>query len=261
MRKRSTSSNAFGDHKFYASFKHKCELEDMKKQSKHLKNELRSKDNEIKILKQSGAVETSSVSYDDLKQQMQDIQLRLYSDDCSPAEMETLNIEYERLEKILEKMPEFLAAKEKEEEAWSIQNHEENESAHRLIFWNLENTPTSEKEKRFRQAPALKLVTYNPEKILKLHDNDWTTFVSHGLNLLEARAVFFSLPKFRKDQTKQLQFMESVKNKIEDLKNQTFVAKPIVAKKQVKLQRPQTSTTSSEGGFLEELVQRRKKFN
>eukprot|EP01125_Pyxidicula_operculata_P010969 TRINITY_DN3600_c1_g2_i3.p1 TRINITY_DN3600_c1_g2~~TRINITY_DN3600_c1_g2_i3.p1 ORF type:complete len:280 (+),score=64.62 TRINITY_DN3600_c1_g2_i3:112-840(+) len=197
MRKRSTSSNAFGDHKFYASFKHKCELEDMKKQSKHLKNELRSKDNEIKILKQSGAVETSSVSYDDLKQQMQDIQLRLYSDDCSPAEMETLNIEYERLEKILEKMPEFLAAKEKEEEAWSIQNHEENESAHRLIFWNLENTPTSEKEKRFRQAPALKLVTYNPEKILKLHDNDWTTFVSHGLNLLgNYRAIAYIVGLF-----------------------------------------------------------------
>jgi len=109
--------------------------------------------------------------------------------------------------------------------------------------------------------PVLTLLTLSKDRITKKHENDWVAMTPHNLTLTEARAIYAVLPTFRRDQQRQIQFVEALKTKIEDLKKKATqpLERPIAPKKDmIKFVRPAVV----EGGpssFLEELMQRNHK--
>ena len=72
----------------------------------------------------------------------------------------------------------------------------------------------------------LKLVLRTPEQLLKLHERDFTSLTTQNLTLQEARALYAAMPAFRKEQEKQVAWVDSLKNKIENEMSKPAKAPP-----------------------------------
>jgi len=115
----------------------------------------------------------------------------------------------------------------------------------------------------YGRKPELKLLLRTPDSILKAHINDFKTLSTQNLDEDEARALYHNMPKFRAEQDKQLEFVEQLRNKIEQEKGKPKKKPPppIQATKKVVIKKaePEETDTGGGGGFLEELLKKRKK--
>lgn len=112
-----------------------------------------------------------------------------------------------------------------------------------------------------KTKPELKLVLRTPEQLIKLHERDFMSLTTQNLTLQEARALYAAMPNFRREQEKQLQWVDALKNKIENEMSKPAKAPPppIAPKKVVKLPKAPKKTGGGGGGgdFLQELLQKR----
>eukprot|EP01126_Amoeba_proteus_P062162 TRINITY_DN8411_c0_g1_i8.p1 TRINITY_DN8411_c0_g1~~TRINITY_DN8411_c0_g1_i8.p1 ORF type:complete len:126 (-),score=39.91 TRINITY_DN8411_c0_g1_i8:364-741(-) len=123
---------------------------------------------------------------------------------------------------------------------------------------------SSSRTKLLVRKPELKFVGYTPEVIAKKHANDFSGCTTQNLTEEEARALYACMPKFRKDQEKQIQFVEQLKNKIESemKKPKTKAPPPIQATKKVVFKKPSGGgIIGGAPGFLDELMRKRKAVN
>jgi len=193
-----------------------------------------------------------------IQKELSEMQSKLFDPDIDPAEAEVINIEYEKLTNQMEKMPEYQLQLKKEKEKWARDNYELNKSGFERTAQALQSMPARRREELLKKEVCLTLLTMNVELIKKKYKGEWKTMTPHNLTLDQARAVYCVLPEFRPDQVEQLQFVESLKQKIEDLQNKKPIDKPIKGKA-IKFKRPTAPAANSGGGFFEELLQKRKK--
>ncbi|KNC76535.1 hypothetical protein SARC_10969, partial [Sphaeroforma arctica JP610] len=62
-----------------------------------------------------------------------------------------------------------------------------------------------EMQKKIAKNPELSLIDVDSKIIGNLHQNDFRQFVLLGLSSKELRAIYYVLPKFRSDQTIQIE--------------------------------------------------------
>jgi len=93
------------------------------------------------------------------------------------------------------------------------------------------------------------------DSILKLHQNDFKMFTMKNCNNDEIRAIRAVLPKFRKDQPIQYDWMESLDNKIDTLGNEQV--KPKAPKKPaIQLKLPKIKPGAPAGDIFAEIRSR-----
>jgi len=110
-----------------------------------------------------------------------------------------------------------------------------------------------------KTKPELKLVLRTPEQLLKLHERDFTSLTTQNLSLQEARALYAAMPSFRKEQEKQVAWVDSLKNKIETEMSKPAKAPPppIPAAKKVTMPKAPKKAAGGGGDFLAELLAKR----
>jgi len=99
---------------------------------------------------------------------------------------------------------------------------------------------------------------------MKKHENDFNSLTTQNLTLQEARALFAAMPVFRKEQAKQVLWVESLKSKIENELTKPKKPPPPKAppgggppKPPVVIKKAAASKAGG-GDFLAELLQKRK---
>jgi len=109
------------------------------------------------------------------------------------------------------------------------------------------------------------MVLNTPEQIMKKHENDFNSLTTQNLTLQEARALFAAMPTFRKEQAKQMLWVESLKSKIENELTKPKKAPPKPPAPHgagppppPKFQKPKATAKAGGGDFLQELLQKRK---
>jgi len=196
---------------------------------------------------------TNKLAYKDINQKLNEIQQKLFDPLTDPAQMEILNIEYEKLVTELEKMPEYLSEQEEMNYKWELENLSENEKSRDSVVQRISSIAETDRNSLLKSKPELKLLFKSSEQILRIHVNDFRIFSSQNLNNQEARAIYSVLPRFNPDQQTQLEFRNSLKTKISEKDKPK--EPPIKAKKKVVIKKSEIPTES--GGFLAELVARR----
>jgi len=179
------------------------------------------------------------------------------------TESEKLNVEYDKLTILLEKFPEFQLETEGVENQWKKDNHLENLSALKKIWNELKKLKDEDRIERFKKDPVLSLLSLSPDAILKQHEANWLILTAHDLNLLESRAVYAVLPVFKKEQTRQQQFVDGLQTKIEEMKKKKLEPvkpKPIERTKIVVIKAANPDQSSGDrGSLLDELMALRNK--
>jgi len=169
-------------------------------------------------------------------------------------------------------MPEFKEKKRQAELAKRDTQKPVNEKA--LAKWKGHFSPANIS----KDPSLLKIVTKNPElkligeehkKILSMHNNDWMSFSLKGISLELLRAIYASLPDFRRDQVKQMEFKEMLALRIdeeevkEEHKKNNPDAEPKKPKKTISLKLGAAAGTPgkqvSANDMLNELLQKRKR--
>eukprot|EP01127_Copromyxa_protea_P008398 TRINITY_DN1928_c0_g1_i1.p1 TRINITY_DN1928_c0_g1~~TRINITY_DN1928_c0_g1_i1.p1 ORF type:complete len:884 (+),score=230.17 TRINITY_DN1928_c0_g1_i1:301-2952(+) len=239
-------------------------IETLEEEYENLSRKANQKDKTIANLKAQviagGGGALLGMSYKEVQKKLAELQARLFAEDIDPAEAQTLNVEYEKMTNEMEKMPEFIAEQKKAEERWKRENYEANKEAYGRVMSLLQKMPAARRDATLKKEPCLVLLGLSPDRIKKKHKNDWRTVSPHNLNLEQARAIYFCLPEFRPDQEEQCRFVDGLKQKIDDLKKKTPPPKPITATRKVVIPKTAPGAGAGPGGFLEELLRKRKKI-
>lgn len=72
-------------------------------------------------------------------------------------------------------------------------------------------------KERVQKNPEILLIGMDAKAILAKHQNDFQQYLLRNLTLEELRAVRASCPKFRNDQKRQLDWLENLEQKIEQV--------------------------------------------
>jgi hypothetical protein len=208
-------------------------------------------------------VQKSGLTYDDINKKLAEIQGKLFDENTDERESEQLNIEYEKLITELEQTPEYQKEQEEAKERWKTENEPINKSAFERVKAELTSKNDQQQQQIYGRKPELKLLLRTPDSLLKAHINDFKTLSTQNLDEDEARALYHNMPKFRKEQEKQLEWVEQLRNKIEQEKGKPKKKPPppIQATKKVVIKKaePAEDDGGGGGGFLEELLKKRKK--
>jgi len=190
------------------------------------------------------------------------LQAKLFDENTDEREREQLNIEYEKLIIELESTPEYQKEQEDAKERWRVENEPLNKDAFEKVKADLLAKNDTQQQQVFGRKPELKLLLRTTDQILKAHVNDFKTLSTQNLDEDEARALYHNMPKFKKEQDKQLEWSEQLRSKIEQEKGKPKKKPPppIQATKKVVIKKADPEEdTGSGGGFLEELLKKRKK--
>eukprot|EP01128_Nolandella_sp_AFSM9_P010374 TRINITY_DN7155_c0_g1_i1.p1 TRINITY_DN7155_c0_g1~~TRINITY_DN7155_c0_g1_i1.p1 ORF type:complete len:856 (+),score=293.05 TRINITY_DN7155_c0_g1_i1:43-2568(+) len=206
-----------------------------------------------------GNVHNSGLSYKEINEKLAEIQKELFDDATPEQRSEQLNIEYEKLITELESTSEYQAEQAALVQKWRDENEPLNTKALRDIRVSLRALGDTGCLNLFKKKPELRMVLNTPEQIMKKHVNDFNALTTQSLNEQEARALYAAMPKFRKDQEKQLRWLSSLKDKIETEANKPKrpPPPPIKAKKRVVLPKVKKSAGGGGGDFLAELLKKR----
>jgi len=204
----------------------------------------------------------SGLSYEDINKKLSELQAKLFDENTDEREREQLNIEYEKLIIELESTPEYQKEQEDAKERWRVENEPLNKDAFEKVKADLLAKNDTQQQQVFGRKPELKLLLRTVDQILKAHVNDFKTLSTQNLDEDEARALYHNMPKFKKEQDKQLEWSEQLRSKIEQEKGKPKKKPPppIQATKKVVIKKADPEEdTGSGGGFLEELLKKRKK--
>jgi hypothetical protein len=208
------------------------------------------------------------LSYEAIQAKMNEIQKKLFDESVDEKESELLNIEYEKLVTELESTDEYKQEQAAALAQWHQDHHAANQHARATLLAELDAWPLPKRIAAMKRKPELKFLDMTHEQIHKKHVNEYKSLSAQNLSLDEARAIYASLPAFKKDQEVQLQFLQQVKEKIdaELSKPKKKQPPPIVAQNPPKFRPvpPQTQSSKScagesdNSGFLAELLRKRK---
>jgi len=164
----------------------------------------------------------------------------------------------------LEQTPEYQSEQEKIKEKWKTDNTPLNKAAFESVSAKLKTMNDSQMTNILKKKPELKLLQRTPDQILKAHENDFKQCSTQMLDLDEARALYHNMPPFRKEQAKQCEWVQQLQQKIETeaSKPKVKAPPPIQATKVVVIKKAEPvdeGDGDSGGGFLEELLKKRKK--
>jgi len=144
-----------------------------------------------------------------------------------------------------------------------LKNEPINKEAFDRVKADLLSKNDTQQQQIYSRKPELKLLLRTTDQILKAHVNDFKTLSTQNLDEDEARALYHNMPKFKKEQDKQLEWSEQLRNKIEQEKGKPKKKPPppIQATKKVVIKKaePDEEASGGGGGFLEELLKKRKK--
>jgi hypothetical protein len=205
-------------------------------------------------------LQRSGLTYKEINDKLTEIQKQLFDPNIDERTQEQLNIEYEKLITELEATDEYKQEQTAIREKWKKDNEPLNQTALLEVRQGMRAMGDSGVLELLKTKPELKLVLRTPDQLLKLHERDFTSLTTQNLTLQEARALYAAMPTFRKEQEKQVQWVDSLKNKIENEMNKPSrpPPPPIAPKKEVKLPKPNKKAAAGGGGdFLQELLQKR----
>jgi len=157
-------------------------------------------------------------SYTELKQEMDVLQKIIFDDTAPEKEREDANIKFEKVFSELQNTEEYKKELAQIAEEKRRINEPLNKEAldQMLKVLSPENLKKSEELRdRCMQNPELYLIGMDPKSILAKHQNDFAAYFLRGMTLVELRAIRASLPRFRKDQKKQMEWVETLENRID----------------------------------------------
>jgi len=204
----------------------------------------------------------SGLSYADINTKLAEIQAKLFDPNIDERESEQLNIEYEKLITELEQTPEYQKEQDELKEKWRKDNEAPNKEAFDKVFANLKAMPENKINAVYKRKPELKFILRSPDQLLKAHVNDFRQVSTQNLLLIEARALYHNMPPFRRDQEQQAQFVEQLRQKIENENAKPKAAPPPIEPKKkvvIKTKKGGSGGGGSGGDFLQELLQKRKR--
>jgi len=209
-------------------------------------------------------IQKSGLSYEEINQKLSELQAKLFDENTDEREREQLNIEYEKLIIELEQTPEYQKEQEEAKERWRVENEGPNRQAFEQCKADLESKNETQQTQIFSRKPELKLLLRTQDQIMKAHVNDFKTLSTQNLDEDEARALYHNMPKFRKEQDKQSEWVEQLRLKIETEKGKPKKKPPppIAPTKKVVIKKAEPADDDGGGGgggFLEELLKKRKR--
>lgn len=178
----------------------------------------------------------------ELKKEIEECQRILMEGKATDQEIEAANIRLEKALDAYEKTSEFQqeqAAKRREKEEREAPKNKAALQKMKGIYTLNALKTNPELLDKVRKYPELRLIMMDGESIMKKHENDFKMFVLSGLPMDELRAIRGSLPKFRTDQKVQVQFVDNLDTKIDEMEvsralltfPQSNASKPKPAKK------------------------------
>jgi len=173
--------------------------------------------------------ESEGRTYADLKKEMEELQKIIFDDKTSDKDREDANIKFEKIFIELQQTSEYKQELEKMNDDKRKLNEPLNKEALEKMMkkYSAENLRKDEElQEKLRTSPELQLIGMDPKLILSKHQNDFAQYFLRGLELDELRGILASLPKFRKDQKKQKEWVDQLESKIEQLAKQPAKAKP-----------------------------------
>jgi len=174
----------------------------------------------LDYIKAGSVSEGRGRSYTELKVELEALQLIIFdeTDKFTVMEKEDANIKYEKVSQELAQTEEY----KKEVAAALEERRKKNEPLNKEALERMKKiyNPDSlannnEIKEKVRINPELGLIGLDPKAILAKHQDDFIQYSLRNLELDEMRAIRASLPKFRKDQKKQIEFCESLEDKID----------------------------------------------
>jgi len=211
-----------------------------------------------------GNMPKSGLSFSEINAKLAEISAKLFDENTDDREKEQLNIEYEKLITELEGTAEYQKEQEEAKERWKQENEPINRDAFERVRADLVSKNETQQQQIYGRKPELKLLLRTPDQILKAHVNDFKTLSTQNLDEDEARALYHNMPKFKKEQEKQMEWTEQLRNKIETEKGKPKKKPPppIQATKKVVIKKAEPVDDGGggeDGGFLAELLKKRKK--
>jgi len=212
-----------------------------------------------------GAIPRSGLGYKEINEKLAEIQKELFDPNIDDRRQEQLNIEYEKLIIELETTPEYQKEQQELKEKWKRENEPLNQQALVEVRQAMRAMGDAAVLDLLKTKPELRMVLNTPEQIMKKHENDFNSLTTQNLTLQEARALFAAMPTFRKEQAKQMLWVESLKSKIENELTKPKKAPPkppaplgAGPPPPPKFQKPKATAKAGGGDFLQELLQKRK---
>ncbi|KAM9959183.1 hypothetical protein ACTFIR_000241 [Dictyostelium discoideum] len=212
-----------------------------------------------------------------MKLEMEEIQKIILNDKVGEKERNDANVKFEKL------FQELSMTEEYRREIQMIQDEKRrlNEplnmkslSKMKPIYSIPPTQQSLEIRERIKDNPELSLIGMDPKAILSKHQNDFQSYLlSRSLTIDELRSIRASLPKFRTDQKKQMEWTLFLEEKIDQLSKQPpQTTQPIVKSKPKLLnitklpQQPQKikgkpDSPSNHQILLNELLKKRSKIN
>jgi len=198
------------------------------------------------------------MSAEELMKEIQEAQRIIFDDKSTEKQIAEANINLEKLMQQYEQTPECRAAKEEKRAA----NEKLNKAALERVRANLKALSPDQIKQRLTDNPEMKLMLMEPQAILKLHQNDFKMFAIRGLTVDELRALRGCLPTFRRDQSVQLGWVESIESKIEELSANAAAPappKPVSKKPAKKLNMKKAAGGAGSGDIFAQILARGKK--
>eukprot|EP00026_Physarum_polycephalum_P001700 Phypoly_transcript_01702.p1 GENE.Phypoly_transcript_01702~~Phypoly_transcript_01702.p1 ORF type:complete len:974 (+),score=211.05 Phypoly_transcript_01702:222-3143(+) len=201
-------------------------------------------------------------SYAELKAELESIQAVIFDETgkYTEKEKEDANIKYEKVSQEFQQTPEYkaevAAALEEKRRVNEPLNKAALEKMVKVYYAEAIRDDPIIKDK-VQKNPELLLIGMDPKAILSKHQNDFAQYMLRNLSLDELRAIRASLPKFRNDQKRQIDWMESLEQKIEQVSKEP--PKKPAAKKAPAIKIKTKPAGSGGGDFLAELMARQKR--
>eukprot|EP00026_Physarum_polycephalum_P003126 Phypoly_transcript_03135.p1 GENE.Phypoly_transcript_03135~~Phypoly_transcript_03135.p1 ORF type:complete len:786 (+),score=197.39 Phypoly_transcript_03135:146-2503(+) len=200
--------------------------------------------------------------YAELKAELEALQAIIMDETnkYTQKQKEEANINYEKVSQEYQQTPEY----KKEVAAALEERRRKNEPLNKAALEKMIRVYTPEAirdnpdiKERVKQNPELTLIGMDPKIILAKHQNDFQQYMLRNLTMDELRAVRASLPKFRNDQKRQTDWVETLENKIETVAK----SPPKPPTKKAPAIKIKTKPPGEGGDFLSELMKKRKQIN
>jgi len=211
----------------------------------------------------TGNEEEGQVRAADLKQEIESLQVIIFDPDnkYSEKEREDANIKMEKAIQAYTKTEEYKQEVQKQiEERRRVNEPLNKASLEKMVkIYNLENIKNDGVLKdKILKNPELALIGLDSKAILSKHQNDFQQYLLRNLEIDELRAIRASLPKFRNDQKRQIEWVEFLENKIEETAKGNPGLPPRPPSIRTVLWRPKTSSIPGSGGdMFSELLKKR----
>jgi hypothetical protein len=199
-----------------------------------------------------------TMTTEELKKQIEEMQRVIFDPNSSEKQIADANIQLEKLMLEYEKSPEYRQQKEEKR----LANEKLNKAALERVKAALRSMTPEQLKQRLTDNPELKLVLMEPNAILKMHQNDFKNFAMRGLSIDEVRALRGCVPTFRKDQRVQVDWVDSLEAKIDEMAANAVKPPPAKPKKEPKSsakkwKKPLQGAAAKAGDIFAELLARK----